>query len=79
MRVNRVKGNLTRKINLWDVLVADAEKQLKEAQTRVAGLEKAVKKFKELRDSGMPWPGTKKAGTADAIPAISQNTKTLAV
>jgi len=63
MTVNRVKRNLTQKINLWDVLVAEAERQLTEAKTRAAGLEKAVKNFRQLRESGMPWPGTKKTGT----------------
>lgn len=57
MSVNRVKRHSRGKLTKWDVLIADAERRLTEAKIRVAGLEKAVKNFKELRDSGTLWPG----------------------
>lgn len=71
MSVNFVKKKITHGVNKWDVLVADSEMQLTAAKNRVIGLEKAVKNFKQLRDSGMPWPEEKAGTAAEPIPAKS--------
>jgi hypothetical protein len=46
-------------VNLWDMAISDAEKKIQGAQIAIARLKQSIKSFKELRDSGEPFPGEK--------------------
>jgi cell division protein FtsL len=39
----------------WDLANSEAERQIKEAQEKIAKLEGSVKTFKEMRDIGEPF------------------------
>ena len=55
--------------------IYDAEQMINEAQERIARLRRSVKIFKELRDSGEPFPskGAEQSET-DRMPAALKHT-----
>jgi hypothetical protein len=44
--------------NMWDKAIFDAEQEIRQCGQRTADLRRAIVAFRELRDSGEPWPGT---------------------
>lgn len=48
----------------WDKAIADAEKMIQEAKAKITNLRLSIKAFKELRDSGEPFPGEAKSDAA---------------
>lgn len=43
----------------WDVTIRDTEEAILKTKERLAGLRGALRVFKERRDSGEPFPGSK--------------------
>jgi hypothetical protein len=45
-------------LSKWDEAISDAKERIKT-------LKRSIRTFEDLRDSGMPWPGTSGATTKD--------------
>jgi hypothetical protein len=63
-RVTDVKGNRTRlnkKIRSWDAAISDAKQRLAMAKERAQLLAKVVEDLIRIKESGLPWPGSKTA------------------
>ena len=57
MYKSNVKKNLLQvSRKLWDEAIYDAEKQIEEAQRKIANLKRGINAFKERRDNGEPFP-----------------------
>lgn len=46
----------------WDYAIAEAKRQIADAQVKIQRLGHSIKTFEEMRDSGEPWPGTGEVG-----------------
>jgi len=51
-------AGLASKNGRWDSAIADAEGMIGAAERYTAGMRESIKTFKELRDTGEPFPGT---------------------
>ncbi len=70
MSVNRKDKFYDKNLNGWESAIYEANRQIREAKNRINSLEKSVNVFRRKIESGEPWPGSEKAGTAhEAIPA----------
>jgi hypothetical protein len=63
--VGKFSGKPTSDENYWENAILDADKLLRESEQRARELRKAIVAFRELRDSGEPWPGTASKGSAE--------------
>ena len=43
--------------NHWDTAIYDAERMIKESKEQIKRLKRAIESFRQLRDSGQPFPG----------------------
>ena len=47
--------------NQWDKAIADAEKVIETATSKITQMKRAIRAFKAMRDANEPWPGTSKS------------------
>ena len=43
----------------WDRAILDSERMVKLARDRIRDLKRGIRAFKEMRDTGEPFPGSK--------------------
>lgn len=53
-------------VNPWDRAIADAEKIIETAVSKITQMKRAIRAFKAMRDAGEPWPGTGETASSEA-------------
>ena len=48
----------------WDIAISDAEKKIQDGKKKIARLRESIRAFRELRDSGDPFPGEAESDVA---------------